>query len=123
MTVRAFNGDAAVADAAIAEKLQKYADLPRVHVLAVDAVTGRAHDAVFARLEAAGLVADGAALADAVAAVVVSRAAVPLLPRKRRQRPALTDTPGLPRPRTRRERMAARAGGGGGAGGVSSSAS
>lgn len=122
VTVRAFGGDATVAEAAVAEKLGKYADLPRVHVLAVDAVTGRAHDAgVFAALEAAGLVADGAALADAVAAVVVNRAAAPLLPRKRR-RPPLT-APGLPRPRTRRERMAARAGGGGGTEGVSSGAS
>ena len=112
VTVRAFAGDAALVEAAMAEKRAKYADLPRVHVLALDAVTGRAYDDVFADLEAAGLVADGVALADACAAAVVTRCAAPLLPRKRRRKPApLPVAPGLPRPRTRRERRAARAGG------------
>ena len=114
VTVRAFAGDALLVEAAIEEKRAKYADLRRVHVLALDAVTGRAHDDVFADLEAAGLVADGVALADACAAAVVTRCTAPLLPRKRRRKPApLTVEPGLPRPRTRRERRAARAGGGG----------
>ncbi len=114
VTVRAFAGDALLVKAAIDEKRAKYADLPRVHVLALDAVTGRAYDDAFADLEAAGLVADGAALADACALAVVTRCAAPLLPRKRRRKPApLTVEPGLPRPRTRRERRAARAGGGG----------
>ena len=114
VTVRAFAGDASMAEAAIKEKRAKYADLRRVHVIALDAVTGRAYDDVFADLEAAGLVADGSALADACAAAVVTRCAAPLLPRKRRRKPApLSVEPGLPRPRTRRERRAARAGGGG----------
>ena len=112
VTVRAFAGDVSVAEAAIDEKRAKYADLQRVHVLALDAVTGRAYDDVFADLEAAGLVDDGVALADACAAAVVTRCATPLLPRKRRRKPApLPVAPGLPRPRTRRERRAARAGG------------
>ena len=112
VTVRAFAGDASLAAAAIEEKRAKYADLPRVHVLALDAVTGRACDDAFADLEAAGLVADGDELADACAAAVVTRAAAPLLPRKRRRKPApLPVAPGLPRPRTRRERRAARADG------------
>ena len=85
VTVRAFAGDASMAEAAIDEKRAKYADLRRVHVLALDAVTGRAYDDVFADLEAAGLVADGAALADACALAVVTRCAAPLLPRKRRR--------------------------------------
>ena len=81
-------------------------------MLALDAVTGRAYDDAFADLEAAGLVDDGAALADACALAVVTRCAAPLLPRKRRRKPApLAVEPGLPRPRTRRERRAARAGG------------
>ena len=114
VTVRAFAGDASLAEAAIKEKRTKYADLRRVHVLALDAVTGRAPDGAFGELEAAGLVADGAALADACALAVVTRCAAPLLPRKRRRKPVpLTVEPGLPRPRTRRERRAARAGGGG----------
>ena len=115
VTVRAFAGDALLAEEAIKEKRAKYADLRRVHVLALDAVTGRAYDDVFADLEAAGLVDDGGALADACALAVVTRCAAPLLPRKRRRRkPApLPAAPGLPRPRTRRERRAARAGGGG----------
>mmetsp|Transcript_6092 Transcript_6092/g.15543 ORF Transcript_6092/g.15543 Transcript_6092/m.15543 type:complete len:235 (-) Transcript_6092:12-716(-) len=114
VTVRAFAGDASLIKAAIEEKRAKYADLPRVHVLALDAVTGRAPDGVFADLEAAGLVADGDELADACAAAVVTRCAAPLLPRKRRRKPApLPVAPGLARPRTRRERRAARAGGGG----------
>ena len=112
VTVRAFAGDASMAEAAIEEKRAKYADLRRVHVLALDAVTGRAYDDVFADLEAAGLVDDGAALADACALAVVTRCAAPLLPRKRRRKPVpITVEPGLPRPRTRRERRAARAGG------------
>ena len=112
VTVRAFAGDASMAEAAIDEKRAKYADLRRVHVLALDAVTGRAYDDVFADLEAAGLVADGGTLADACALAVVTRAAAPLLPRKRRRKPVpITVEPGLPRPRTRRERRAARAGG------------
>ena len=112
VTVRAFAGDALLAEGAMAEKRAKYADLPRVHVIALDAVTGRAYDDVFADLEAAGLVADGAALADACALAVVTRCAAPLLPRKRRRKPApLPVAPGLPRPRTRRERRAARADG------------
>ena len=82
VTVRAFAGDASMAEAAIEEKRAKYADLRRVHVLALDAVTGRAYDDVFADLEAAGLVADGDELADACAAAVVTRCAAPLLPRK-----------------------------------------
>ena len=115
VTVRAFAGDALLVEAAMAEKRAKYADLQRVHVLALDAVTGRAYDDAFADLEAAGLVADGDELADACAAAVVTRCAAPLLPRKRRRKPVpLTVEPGLPRPRTRRERRAARAGGGGG---------
>ena len=114
VTVRAFAGDALLVEAAIDEKRAKYADLRRVHVLALDAVTGRAYDDAFADLEAAGLVADGDELADACAAAVVTRCAAPLLPRKRRRKPApLPVAPGLPRPRTRRERRAARAGGGG----------
>ena len=114
VTVRAFAGDASLVEAAMAEKRAKYADLRRVHVLALDAVTGRAYDDVFADLEAAGLVDDGGALADACAAAVVTRCAAPLLPRKRRRKPApLPVEPGLPRPRTRRERRAARADGGG----------
>ena len=114
VTVRAFAGDALLVEAAIAEKRAKYADLQRVHVIALDAVTGRAYDDVFDELEAVGLVADGDELADACAAAVVTRCAAPLLPRKRRRKPApLTVAPGLPRPRTRRERRAARAGGGG----------
>jgi len=114
VTVRAFAGDASLVEAALKEKRAKYADLPRVHVLALDAVTGRAPDGAFADLEAAGLVADGSALADACALAVVTRCAAPLLPRKRRRKPVpLTVEPGLPRPRTRRERRAARAGGGG----------
>ena len=114
VTVRAFAGDALLAEAAMAEKRAKYADLQRVHVLALDAVTGRAYDDVFADLEAAGLVADGNELADACAAAVVTRCAAPLLPRKRRRKPVpLTVEPGLPRPRPRRARRAARAGGGG----------
>ena len=112
VTVRAFAGDVSVAEAAIDEKRAKYADLQRVHVLALDAVTGRAPDGAFADLEAADLVADGAALADACAAAVVTRCAAPLLPRKRRRKPApITVEPGLPRPRTRRERRAVRADG------------
>jgi hypothetical protein len=112
VTVRAFAGDALLAEGAMAEKRAKYADLPRVHVIALDAVTGRAYDDVFADLEAAGLVADGAALADACALAVVTRCAAPLLPRKRRRKPVpLAVAPGLPRPRTRRERRAARADG------------
>ena len=112
VTVRAFAGDALLAEAAIDEKRAKYADLQRVHVIALDAVTGRAYDDVFADLEAAGLVDDGDELADACAAAVVTRCAAPLLPRKRRRKPApLTVEPGLPRPRTRRERRAARADG------------
>ena len=114
VTVRAFAGDALLAEAAIDEKRAKYADLRRVHVLALDAVTGRAYDDAFGELEAAGLVDDGAALADACALAVVTRCAAPLLPRKRRRKPApLSVEPGLPRPRTRRERRAARADGGG----------
>ena len=114
VTVRAFAGDFDAVEAAIQEKRAKYADLRRVHVLALDAVTGRAYDDAFAELEAAGLVADGGALADACAAAVVTRCAAPLLPRKRRRKPVpLPAEPGLPRPRTRRERRAARAGGGG----------
>ena len=114
VTVRAFAGDALLVEAAIAEKRAKYADLQRVHVIALDAVTGRAYDDVFDELEAVGLVADGDELADACAAAVVTRCAAPLLPRKRRRKPApITVEPGLPRPRTRRERRAARAGGGG----------
>ena len=114
VTVRAFAGDALLAEAAIKEKRAKYADLRRVHVLALDAVTGRAYDDAFADLEAAGLVDDGGALADACAAAVVARCAAPLLPRKRRRKPVpLPVAPGLPRPRTRRERRAARAGSGG----------
>ena len=114
VTVRAFAGDALLAEAAIKEKRAKYADLRRVHVLALDAVTGRAPDGAFADLQAAGLVADGSALADACALAVVTRCAAPLLPRKRRRKPVpITVEPGLPRPRTRRERRAARAGGGG----------
>ena len=114
VTVRAFAGDASLVEAAIDEKRAKYADLRRVHVLALDAVTGRAYDDAFGELEAAGLVDDGAALADACALAVVTRCAAPLLPRKRRRKPApLSVEPGLPRPRTRRERRAARAGGGG----------
>ena len=50
VTVRAFAGDASMAEAAIKEKRAKYADLPRVHVLALDAVTGRAFDDAFADL-------------------------------------------------------------------------
>ena len=112
VTVRAFAGDALLVEAAIDEKRAKYADLRRVHVLALDAVTGRAYDDAFADLEAAGLVADGDELADACAAAVVTRCAAPLLPRKRRRKPVpLTVEPGLPRPRTRRERRAARADG------------
>ena len=112
VTVRAFAGDASMAEAAIEEKCAKYADLRRVHVLALDAVTGRAYDDVFADLEAAGLVDDGGALADACALAVVTRCTAPLLPRKRRRKPApLAVAPGLPRPRTRRERRAARADG------------
>ena len=113
VTVRAFAGDASLIKAAIEEKRAKYADLQRVHVLALDAVTGRAYDDVFADLEAAGLVDDGDELADACAAAVVTRCAAPLLPRKRRRRKPvpLPVAPGLPRPRTRRERRAARAGG------------
>ena len=103
-----------MAEAAMAEKRAKYDDLKRVHVLALDAVTGRAPDGAFDGLEAAGLVADGGTPADACALAVVTRCAAPLLPRKRRRKPvALTVEPGLPRPRTRRERRAARAGGGG----------
>ena len=112
VTVRAFAGDASLVEAALKEKRAKYADLPRVHVLALDAVTGRAPDGAFADLQAAGLVADGSALADACALAVVTRCAAPLLPRKRRRKPVpLMVEPGLPRPRTRRERRAARAGG------------
>ena len=66
MTVRAFAGDAALAEAAIDEKRTKYDDLQRVPCRA-DAARGRCEDDVFADLEAAGLVADdGDELADAL---------------------------------------------------------